>query len=186
MASGTPPMAGSARRGARRVLPARVTRAAVRLAGELVAEARADAPGGRAQLRTLVVGMADWRTITALQTALGAVDVVPAPREPALLHPEVPPGGFDVAVALRWLSGLADPEAGLAELRRVAPAHLLLAVPREPLAALGIRLPPSALGRGREGERWSGAQFLRLVSRFGAVRDLAHPIGWTVVWVRRS
>ncbi len=186
MGAGTPPMAGSGRRAARRALPARVRRAAVRLAGDLVAEARGDAPGGRPPLRTLVVGMADWRTITALETALGAVDVVPAPREPALLHPEVPPGGFDVAVALDWLSGLAEPAAGLAELRRVAPAHLLLAVPSEPLAALGIRLPSRALGRGREGQRWSSSQFVRLVSRFGAVRDLAHPIGWTVVWVRRS
>jgi hypothetical protein len=163
-----------------------VRRAVVRLAADLAAEACGDAPRGRAQLRTLVVGMADWRTITGLETALGPVDVVPAPRGPALLLPEVPLGGFDVAVALHWLPALADPAAGLAELRRVAPAHLLLAVPSEPLAALGIRLPSGALGRGREGQRWSGSQFVRLVSRFGAVRDLAHPVGWIVVWVRRS
>lgn len=164
-------------------LPPRVGRAVARMAADL---GRAARPASPARLRTLVLGMPDWRSLTGLETVLGPADVVAEPRGPVRPEIAVPPGGFDVAVALQWLSHLDDPDAGLAALRAVAPRHLLLAAPREPFAPIGVRLPARLLGRGRTGTRWSGADFLRLVSRHGAIRDVAHPTGFTLVWLRRS
>jgi len=163
-------------------LPPRVGRAVARMAADLGAEAR-PAPSRR-PLRTLVLGMPDWRTLTGLETVLGPADVVAEPRGPVAPEVDVPLGGFDVGVALRWLSRLEDPYAGLSALREVAPRHLLLAGPREPFDPIGIRLPARLLGRGRAGTRWSGSDFLRLVSHHGAIRDVAHPTGFTLVWLR--
>ena len=179
-------------------LPPRVGRAVARMAAELSGEARRGpspapaqvAPGRRPPsppaLRTLVLGMPDWRTLTGMETVLGPADVVVEPRGPVVPEIDVPPGGFDVGVALRWLSRLDDPDAGLAALRQVAPRHLLVAAPREPFGPIGVRMPARLLGRGRSGRRWSGSDFLRLVSRHGAVRDVAHPTGFILVWLRRS
>lgn len=162
-------------------LPPRVGRAVVRMAAALGMQAR---PSPTAPpLRSLVLGMPDWRTLTGLETLLGPADVVAEPRGPVAPEVEAPPGGFDVGVALRWLSGLEDPDAGLSALRAIAPRHLLLAAPHEPFDPIGVRLPARLLGRGRGGHRWSGSGFLRLVSRHGAVRDVAHPIGFTLVWL---
>jgi hypothetical protein len=131
--------------------------------------------------RALVVGMPDWRTLTILDAALGSVRVVRAPDGPVL---DIPAEQYDVGVALDWLHRLDDPERGLAELRRVAPEHLLLAAPREPLAKLG--LPVTArLVRHPGRTSWSGPGFMRFASTAGAVRDVAHPLGWSLLWVRR-
>lgn len=163
-------------------LPASVPVAAGRLARRLVAEAAPeDARGPR---RTLVVGAPASRE---LEAALGPVHVVAAPEVPALPGED---GAYDVAVALDWLHRLADPSSGLAELRRLAPA-LLIAAPREPLAARGLmgtawladRLGAADVPRPAR-TSWSGPGFLRFASTVGAVRDVAHPLGWTVVWVR--
>lgn len=163
-------------------LPPRVGRAVARMAVGLSAEARPLAVPKAPPLRTLVLGMPGWRTLTGLETVLGPADVVTEPRGAAAPEVAVPPGGFDVGVALRWLAGLEDPDAGLAALREVAPRHLLLAGPREPFDPLRVRLP----ARRRGGTRWFGTDFLRLVSRHGAIRDVAHPVGFTLVWLHPS
>ena len=151
--------------------------------------------GTRADGRVLVVGVPDRHLRAALGGALGPLRVVVAPAGPPLDEPD---GAYDVAVALDWLHRLEDPGAGLAELRRVAPAHRLVAAPREPLAALGVRPVAGLVDRLRGARRprpslprpsgsgsWSAPGFLRFASRSGAVRDVAHPLGWSVVWLRR-
>lgn len=148
-------------------MPARHCTAVERLARRIAAEA---GPG----LRTLVVGRPDRRTLAVLDAALGPLTVVRDPGEAGA------DGGYDVGVALGWLHRLDDPGAGLAALRRVAPAHLLLGTPREPLASLGLRT--HSAGR----TAWSAPGFLRFASDHGAVRDVAHTLDDTLVWVRAT
>ncbi len=161
--------------------PAHVHAAAVRLARRLAAD------GPAAPRRTLVVGVPGMRALATLEAALGTADVAADPTTPAR-----PDGAYDVVVALDWLHRLADPAAGLAQLRRLAPA-LLVAAPREPLAAVGVSgvgwLADRVGGSSPvapAGASWSGPGFLRFASTAGAVRDVAHPLGWTVVWLRAA
>lgn len=156
--------------------PPHVVVAVSRLARRIAAEVTSARP------RALVVGMPDWRTLTILEAALESVRVVPAPLGTQLDHAD---GDYDVGVALDWLHRLGDPVSGLEALCRAAPAHLLLGAPREPLAALGMGVTARLLRRpGRSS--WSAPGFMRFASAAGAVRDVAHPLGWSLVWVRRS
>lgn len=178
-----------------RRFPPHVVTAVTRLAGRIAAAAPSP--------RVLVVGMPDPRTLAALETALGPVTVTAAPRVPVLTEED---GSYDVVVALGWLATLREPEhmegertrsdpgVGLTELARVASGHLLLAVPREPLTALGVSVTSRALVRvgGQDlarakpgGTTWSAPGFMRFASRAGAVRDVAHPLLWSLLWVRR-
>jgi hypothetical protein len=154
--------------------PPHVVVAVSRLARRIAADAT---PGPGRRLRSLVVGLPDWRTMTVLEATLGSVKVVPATELRRT-------GGYDVGIALDWLHGLDDPEAGLDALHAAAPAHLLLAAPREPLAKLGVTFTARLLRH--PGNAWSAPGFMRFVSRAGAVRDVAHPLGWCLVWVRRN
>jgi hypothetical protein len=152
-----------------------VVTAAARLARRVAAEAPP-------RPHALAVGRADWRTLAALERVFGSIAVAENPDQAIPAR-----GGYDVAVALDWLHTLDDPDGGLARLRAIAPGHLLLGAPREPLAKLGVTFTTRLLGRtgtGR-GTAWSAPGFLRLVSRHGAVRDVAHPLGWSLAWVRR-
>jgi len=167
-------------------VPAHVWSATLRLARRLAAEAAQP-------LRTLVVGDPASGARAALEGTLGPVTVMAPPAVPFLPGAD---GSVEVAVALDWLHRLEEPSAGLAQLRRLAPA-LLVAAPREPLAALGVRgtarladrltdrlADTGTAARLPARESWSGPGFLRFVSAAGAVRDVAHPLGWSLVWLR--
>ena len=66
----------------------------------------------------------------------------------------------------------------LRELARASSRHLLLCVPHEPFARAGTLLT----GRPARRNRWTGAGFQRFVSQVAAVRQVASPYPWTVVW----
>jgi hypothetical protein len=155
--------------------PPHVVLAVSRLARHIAADMDVARP------RALVVGMLDWRTLTILDSAFSSVRAVPAPDGPELDSVDE---RYDVGVALDWLHRLEEPATGLAALRRVAPEHLLLGAPREPLARLGVTFTARLLRRpGRTS--WSAPGFMRFASTAGAVRDVAHPFGWSLLWVRR-
>ena len=88
------------------------------------------------------------------------------------------PGRFDLVVCVDVLADLPDPDAGLRELARASSRHLLLCVPHEPFARAGTLLT----GRPPHRNRWTGAGFQRFVSQVAAVRQVASPYPWTVVW----
>ncbi len=155
--------------------PPHVVVAVSRLARHIAAEVDAARP------HALVVGMPDWRTLTILDSAFSSVRVVPAPDGPEL---EDLDETYDVGVALDWLHRLDDPARGLAALRRAAPEHLLLGAPREPLAKLGLPFAARLLGHPGP-TSFSAPGFMRFASTAGAVRDVAHPFGWSLLWVRR-
>lgn len=150
-----------------RPLPPSVTRAAVRLA-----RAALDETGTAGAGRVLVLGDPGPSARDALTAVAAEVSVVDAPDGRA---PEPVGSGVDVVAALGWLHRAPEPEAALRGLAGGG-AHLVLATPREPFAARGVRLRP--------GRSWSSPGFLRLASMVGAVRAVAHPLGWTVLWVR--
>ncbi len=74
-------------------------------------------------------------------------------------------GAFDLVVCLDGLVRPADPDRALHELARVCSHHLVLSLPRRP--------------RGR----WSKSNAQRLGSSVGAVRNVASPFPWTILWV---
>lgn len=134
----------------------------------------------------VVVGAAEPVLVAAVERALDR----PATRlaGTAELDAAPPPA---VAVALDWLHRVEDPDAALQTLADAAP-HLLLGAPREPLAALGVRVTSRAVARlgGQPAPArdvaWSAPGFVRFVSSAAAVRDVAHPFPWNLVWARRA
>lgn len=148
--------------------------------------------------RALVLGSPDLRTLAALERALGTLTVIGEPdlssTSAAQPNPHAAPpatwsGAPDVVIALDWLHRLRDPVEGAEWLRMSGAGQFLLAVPREPLAALGIpltaRLLPGLVGAPGH-TLWSGPGLLRFTSRIGGMRDMAAPYPWTVLWVRRN
>jgi len=91
---------------------------------------------------------------------------------------------FDLVVMCEVMEHLADPEAALAEISRVARQGCLVSVPREPLWRL-LNLARGAYWRtwgNTPGhvQWWSKRAFLRLVSRHGTLRGVAAPYPWTI------
>lgn len=162
-----------------RPLPASVARSLARLGVAALAEEAAGVgvgrPAGAAPAaRLLVLGDPGAAARAVLADALGDVTVSPGSDGGGGGAAADPGAGYDV-VASVGLHRAADPDTAL---RGAAGRgrHLLLAAPREPLAARGVRVHP--------GRSWSSPGLLRLASTVGAVRDVAHPRGWTVLWVR--
>ena len=135
-----------------------------------------------------------WGDVTALDLPdAGLRELwrgVPGPR---FLHADAErlpfvDDAFDVVVSVEVLEHLVDPEAGLREYARVGRRHLILSVPREPL----FRMGNMSAGRhwGALGNtpghlnHWGAASFIRFVSTVGAVREVALPLPWTMLWVR--
>jgi 2-polyprenyl-3-methyl-5-hydroxy-6-metoxy-1,4-benzoquinol methylase len=95
---------------------------------------------------------------------------------------------FDMAAAVEVLEHVADPDAALAELCRVARRWLLVSVPREPLwralnVARGAYLAEFGDTPGHL-HHWSRRAFTALVSRYGAVAAARSPLPWTMLLVR--
>jgi len=150
-----------------RPLPPSVTRAGVRLIRAALDETAAAGAG-----RVLVLGDPGPSASAAVAAVAAEVSAVDAPDG---LVPDAVGAGFDVVAALAWLHRVPEPDAALRGLATRG-AHLVLATPREPLAARGVRLRP--------GRSWSSPGFLRIASTVGAVRAVVHPPGWTVLWIR--
>lgn len=150
-------------------IPAYVVRAVVALARA----ALMDAPAPR-DPRAMVVGAPGPAAREALEAATAGLTVIEAPDGDIATSADE---AFDVIAALGWLHRLDEPQAALRALAGRS-EHLVLATPREPLAARGVRV--------HGGRSWSSPGFLRFASTVGAVREVAHPLGWTVLWVRAA
>jgi len=134
---------------------------------------RAAAPDGPPP-STLVVGPATPRLLAAVSRAL-------TPRLVQVDDLAAAPDGLDVVVAPDWIARQDDPDAAVAALGGLGAAHLLLGAPSRPLAVL-----VAAVTRRPRPGVWTGSGFLRAASAAGGVREVAHPRGWTFVWVRRN
>lgn len=93
---------------------------------------------------------------------------------------------FDLIVCVEVLEHLVDPEAGLAELARVGTGDILVSVPREPIfrscnLLTGRYLKDLGNTPGHL-NHWSGASFVRFVSKVAEIRAVSKPFPWTVVW----
>lgn len=95
---------------------------------------------------------------------------------------------FELVLAIEVLEHVADPDAALGEIARVATGTVLLSVPREPLWRL------ANIARGRywrtlgntpgHVQHWGRAGFARLVSRHLDVTRVTSPLPWTMVAAR--
>jgi SAM-dependent methyltransferase len=94
-------------------------------------------------------------------------------------------GTFDLVLAIEVLEHLADPEAALAEIARVASGRVVLSVPAEPLWRIGNLLRRrywSARGNTPgHVQHWSPRSFRRLVARHLRVVAVWRPLPWTMV-----
>jgi len=97
-------------------------------------------------------------------------------------------GAFELVSAMEVLEHVADPEAALAEMARVAERWLLVSVPREPLWRV-LNLARGAYVR-RLGNtpghlhHWTPARFRRLLAAHGEIVCSRAPLPWTMLLVR--
>jgi len=94
---------------------------------------------------------------------------------------------FDMACAIEVLEHVPDPEHTVAEMARVASAHLLVSVPREPLWR-GLNMARGAYLRDLGNtpghvNHWSKRSFTDLLSRHGEVVEARSPFPWTMLLV---
>ncbi len=97
-------------------------------------------------------------------------------------------GEFDLVAAIEALEHIPDAEGTVAEMARVAQAHLLVSVPHEPLWRL------SNLARGAYVRKlgntpghvnhWSKRSFAAMLARHGEVVQTRSPFPWTMLLVR--
>ena len=97
---------------------------------------------------------------------------------------------FELAAAIEVLEHVPDPEHTVAEMARVASAHLLVSVPREPLwrglnMARGAYLKQLGNTPGHV-NHWSKRSFVELLGRHGEVREARSPFPWTMLLVAVS
>ena len=96
-------------------------------------------------------------------------------------------GEFSLCTAIEVLEHVPTPERVVGEMARVASAHLLVSVPREPLwrmlnVARGAYLGELGNTPGHI-NHWSRGSFVRMLQRFGEVREVRSPFPWTMVLV---
>ncbi len=94
---------------------------------------------------------------------------------------------FELVAATEVLEHVADPEAALAEMARVAGRHLLVSVPHEPLwralnMARGAYLRELGNTPGHL-NHWTRRSFVRLLGRYGEVVEIRAPFPWTMLLV---
>jgi 2-polyprenyl-3-methyl-5-hydroxy-6-metoxy-1,4-benzoquinol methylase len=97
-------------------------------------------------------------------------------------------GDFDLVAAIEVLEHVPDPDRTLAEMTRVARAHLLVSVPHEPLwralnVARGAYLRQLGNTPGHV-NHWSKRAFVRLLGGYGDVVQARSPFPWTMLLVR--
>jgi SAM-dependent methyltransferase len=95
---------------------------------------------------------------------------------------------FDLVAATEVLEHVADPEAAVAEMARVAQRWLLVSVPHEPLwralnMARGAYLRELGNTPGHL-NHWSRAGFVRMLGAHGQVVQARSPFPWTMLLVR--
>jgi 2-polyprenyl-3-methyl-5-hydroxy-6-metoxy-1,4-benzoquinol methylase len=186
---------GSANPAVRRVM-ARFTAAADELLALAAPESLLDVGCGEGVLTRR------WARTLAPARVVG-VDVEDAGLRAHWSRPGAPPADFRVAHAERLpfadgefgavsaievLEHVEDPHAALAEMTRVARAHLLVSAPREPLwRALNVARGAYWRTLGdTPGHRqhWSRRAFAALLARHGEIVRVRTPLPWTMVLVR--
>jgi 2-polyprenyl-3-methyl-5-hydroxy-6-metoxy-1,4-benzoquinol methylase len=95
---------------------------------------------------------------------------------------------FDLVAAIEVLEHVPDPAATVAEMARVARAHLLVSVPREPLwrglnMARGAYLRELGNTPGHV-NHFSKRAFAALLGRYGTVLEVRSPFPWTMLLMR--
>jgi SAM-dependent methyltransferase len=95
---------------------------------------------------------------------------------------------FDLVAATEVLEHVADPEAALTEMARVAERWLLVSVPHEPLwralnVARGAYLRDLGNTPGHL-NHWTRGAFIKLLSRHGEVVQTRSPFPWTMLLVK--
>jgi 2-polyprenyl-3-methyl-5-hydroxy-6-metoxy-1,4-benzoquinol methylase len=97
-------------------------------------------------------------------------------------------GSFELVAATEVLEHVGDPEALVREMARVASAHLLVSVPREPLWRI-LNLARGAYVRELGNtpghlNHWTAGSFARLLQTVGEVVQPRAPFPWTMLLVR--
>jgi 2-polyprenyl-3-methyl-5-hydroxy-6-metoxy-1,4-benzoquinol methylase len=95
---------------------------------------------------------------------------------------------FELVAATEVLEHVADPQAALAEMGRVAARWLLVSVPREPLwrmlnLARGAYFAELGNTPGHL-HHWTPASFRRLLAAHGEIVCTRAPVPWTMLLVR--
>ncbi|MHC1783427.1 MAG: class I SAM-dependent methyltransferase [Anaerolineaceae bacterium] len=94
-------------------------------------------------------------------------------------------GSFDCVFFLEVLEHIEDYEKALSELFRISSRYVVISVPNEPLwrilnMARGKYLRNFGNTPGHI-NHWSSPAFLKLISKFGAIRQIQYPLPWLVV-----
>lgn len=105
----------------------------------------------------------------------------------SLPHPD---SSFDIVICTEVLEHLTNPQAALAQIRRVTKQYVLLSVPREPLFRLANFLRGKNLSRwGNDIEHiqhWSSSAFVQFVRQNGLeVVHMRQPFPWTMLLCRK-
>ena len=123
---------------------------------------------------------AEWARHARAGVELQAIE--PAPPLP------FPDDSFDLVAAVEVLEHVADPDALLAELARVARTHVLVSVPREPLwRALNLLRCAHVRSLGNTPghlHHYSRRSLERLAAERGQVRAVRTPLPWTAALVQ--
>jgi 2-polyprenyl-3-methyl-5-hydroxy-6-metoxy-1,4-benzoquinol methylase len=97
-------------------------------------------------------------------------------------------GEFEAACAMEVLEHVPDPEAVLAQMKRVSSRWILASVPREPVwRALNMARGAYVKDLGNTPgllNHWSKRGFAALLGRYGDVEELRSPFPWTMALVR--
>lgn len=96
----------------------------------------------------------------------------------------------ELVVCCEVLEHLDEPEAGIANLSRIANPYLIVSVPREPIwrilnMARGKYLSTYGNTPGHV-QHWTKKSFIALVSRYFEILEVRTPLPWTMVLSRRK